>query len=171
MTVTILSDDEIMPYEQRVMEAINKHEGVKAAELIKNGTAEDLFKPDTKNLSKKTALHYAIIEGYTENALALINKEGVTAEKLFQQEDRLKYTPLHEAIVKKNRIVALALINKDGITIEQLSLKNKFGQSAANLANENHMQDVVVAIESKINSIKRFKQPTLTINRSQGRFL
>lgn len=170
MTITILSSDEIKPYEQRVMEAINKNQKAKAAELIKDGVVEDLFKADTTNFSRKTALHYAIIEGDTENALALINKEGVTAKQLFQQEDRLKYTPLHEAIVKKNRVVALALINKDVVTAEQLSLKNKFGKSAANLATENHMQDIVTAIESKINSIK-ITQPTPTINRSQGRFL
>ncbi len=157
MTVTILSKLDLIPVEQSLMIALAMGEKYPldgfldhAADLIKNNTAEKLFTPDTENLSNKNVLHYAIKAHDTENSLALINKDGVTPEQLFQRESRFGLTPLHEAINEKNEKIALALIEKDGVTAKHLKLENKDGKTASDMANDKNMKKVVAAINKKL---------------------
>ncbi len=157
MTVTILSKLDLIPVEQSLMIALAMGEKYPldgfqdhATALIKNNTAEKLFTPDTENLSNKNVLHYAIKAHDTENSLALINKDGVTPEQLFQRESRFGFTPLHEAINEKNEKIAIALINKEGVTTKHLSLKNNAGETALDMAKEKKMVKIINAISKKL---------------------
>jgi|CXWL01.1.fsa_nt_gi hypothetical protein len=155
MTDTITPKQDLVSIEQKLMVALVFGENSSdyryhAAAIIKNHSAKELFTPDKEIPNNKNVLHYAIETNDTINALALINKEGVTAEQLFHQDSVLLFSPLHDAIYMKNEAVATALINKEGVTAKHLSLKNNAGETALDMAKEKKMGKVINAINKKL---------------------